>query len=81
MKIEFLTSLFLIATSLSARMAIQRIEQALLATVAEHGAIGMTPGENSRPGVARFGRQARSQRPGRNSFAENEPEIRATRIN
>jgi hypothetical protein len=42
MKIEFLTSLFLIATSLSARMAIQRIEQALLATVAEHGAIGMS---------------------------------------
>jgi len=47
MKIEFLTSLFLIATSLSARMAIQRIEQALVATVAEHGAIGISAREKS----------------------------------
>lgn len=80
MKIEFLTSLFLIGTSLSARMAIQRIEQALLATVAEHGAIGISA-RRKQPGVDRFGRQARGQRPGRNSFAENEPEIRATCIN
>ena len=46
MKIEFLTSLFLIATSLSSRMAIQRIEQALVATVAEHGAIGISARRN-----------------------------------
>jgi hypothetical protein len=46
MKIEFLTSLFLIAMSLSARMAIQRIEQALVATVAKHGAIGISARRN-----------------------------------
>jgi hypothetical protein len=43
MKIEIpiLASLFLIGTSLLARVAVQGIEQALLATVAEYGANGL----------------------------------------
>jgi hypothetical protein len=36
-EILFLASLFLIVTSLLARVAVQGIEQALLATVAEYG--------------------------------------------
>jgi len=39
--ISFLAGLFLIGTDLLARAAVQGVEQALVATVIEHGSAGM----------------------------------------
>lgn len=58
MKFEFsfLATLLLIGTDLLARVAVQGVEQALVATVMEYGLGGMKSAFRRLPGILRFSR-------------------------